>query len=299
MWLTANLVAPDSLTSIALIGMNTRRIQLGTSIAISYSRHPLTMIQQVMAIEQVAPGRLRLGIGPSHRPTIEKTYGLRFDRPLEHLTEYALILRQAFEGGAVDFTGAWFDVHARFPDVPSVPLYLAALRRRAYEVAGRVADGAISWVTPPAYLHDVALPALASDADMVRSAGRPLLVAQAFGLVSDDATEVKRVGRERLTMYTRFPFYQEMFAEAGYQRAREGIIEEDLVDELVLTGSEDRVAAGIRQFIDRGADELILSLVFAGRNLDSSIERTLRLLGSVEMGGSGHDDRDSTQLARS
>ncbi len=88
LWLTSGL-GPDSLTSLAVVGARTERIRLGTAIAIAYSRHPLAMIQQARAIEDVAPGRLRLGIGhpgvkaevinwvlkkpsPEHRTAIEE-----------------------------------------------------------------------------------------------------------------------------------------------------------------------------------------------------------------------------------
>ena len=98
-WLTAGGLGPDSLTTLAVAGAQTEQIQLGTSIAVTFSRHPIAMIQQSIAIHQVAPGRFRLGIGPSHRPTIEGTYGLPFERPLEQVREYTAILDQAFHGG--------------------------------------------------------------------------------------------------------------------------------------------------------------------------------------------------------
>ena len=84
-WLTSGGYGPDSLTTLAVIGARTERILLGTSIAVTFSRHPLVMAQQAMAIDDVAPGRFRLGIGTSHRPTVENAYGLAFDRPLQQL----------------------------------------------------------------------------------------------------------------------------------------------------------------------------------------------------------------------
>ncbi|HLH73604.1 MAG TPA: LLM class flavin-dependent oxidoreductase, partial [Chloroflexota bacterium] len=158
-WLTSGGLGPDSLSTLAVAGSQTQQIQLGTSIVVTFSRHPIAMIQQAIAVEQTAPGRFRLGIGPSHRPTIENTYGLPFERPLEQVREYATILEQAFHGGQIDFVGKRFRVHARVPTSPAIPVYLSALRPSAYELAGEVADGAISWVSPSAYLRDIAKPA--------------------------------------------------------------------------------------------------------------------------------------------
>src|SRR3954470_785543 len=72
-WLTAGGLGADSLTTLAVAGTQTQQIALGTSIAVTFSRHPVAMIQQAVAVAQVAPDRFRLGIGPSHRPVIEGT----------------------------------------------------------------------------------------------------------------------------------------------------------------------------------------------------------------------------------
>jgi F420-dependent oxidoreductase-like protein len=277
-WLTSGGIGPDSLTTLAVAGTQTTQIQLGTSIMVIYSRHPIAAIQQAIAVSQVAPGRFRLGIGPSHRPTIEGTYGLSFERPLEHVREYATILGQAFHGGQVDFAGTRFTVRARVPNPPAVPIYLAALRPTSYTLAGEVADGAISWVSPSAFLRDVARPALLAGA-ATRGDVSPRLVGHAFGLVSDDPAATRQLGKERLGGYTRLPFYQEMFAAAGHPEARSGVVSDDLVEDLVLAGDEAQVSAGIRRFLDAGVDELIVSLLPAGPNPDASIDRTLRLLG--------------------
>src|SRR3954471_12056322 len=84
-WLTAGGLGADSPTTLAVAGTQTQQIQLGTSIVVTYSRHPVAMIQQAVASNGVAPARFRLGIGPSHRPLIEGTSGLPFRKPLEHL----------------------------------------------------------------------------------------------------------------------------------------------------------------------------------------------------------------------
>ena len=278
-WLTSGGLGPDSLTTLAVAGSQTQQIQLGTSIAVTFSRHPIAMIQQAIAVDQVAPDRFRLGIGTSHRPTIENMYGLPFERPLQQLREYATILEQAFHGGKIDFTGKRFSVHGQIPNPPAIPVYLSALRPASYELAGEVADGAISWVSPSKYLHDVAKPALLAGAAKRGQGTTPRLVGHAFGLVSDDETPVKQLGHERLTFYTRLPFYQEMFAAAGYPEARNGTISKELVEDLVLTGNEAKVTAGIRRFLDAGCAELIVSLLPTGPNPEVAVDRTLKLLG--------------------
>jgi F420-dependent oxidoreductase-like protein len=278
-WLTSGGFGPDSLTTLAVAAAETEQIRLGTSIAVTFSRHPIAMIQQTIAIDQLAPGRFRLGIGTSHRPTIENTYGLAFERPLEQLREYAIVLGQAFHGGKISFEGKRFRVQGSVANPPNVPIYLSALRPASYELAGEVADGAIAWVSPSAYLRDVAKPALLAGAAKRGTAARPRLVGHAFGLVSEDVAAVKQLGRERLAGYTRLPFYQEMFAAAGHPEARAGVISDALVEDLVLAGDEDRFRQGIRRFLDAGCEELIVSIIPTGPTPDASVERTLEAIG--------------------
>ena len=274
LWLTSGL-GPDSLTSLAVVGARTERIGLGTAIAIVFSRHPLAMVQQARAIQDVAPGRLRLGIGTSHKETIEDTWGLPFDRPLAGLREYLEVLRQA-RTGELHFDGTRFAAHARLPAPVNVPLLISALRPTAYRLAGELADGAIAWVTPPAFLRDVAGPAMRESAT-THDRPRPTLVGHTFALVASDPTAARASGVERLAGYTRMPFYQAMFRDAGYPDAADGVVPVGLADDLVLVGPEERVADGLQRFTDAGCDEVIVSML-PGSSAD--IDRTLALLGS-------------------
>ena len=66
-WMPTGGAALDNITTFAAAVGRTESIMLGTSIVPTYPRHPLVMAQQVQVVDQLAPGRFRLGIGPSHR----------------------------------------------------------------------------------------------------------------------------------------------------------------------------------------------------------------------------------------
>ena len=80
-WSTAGGTAADAVTMFAVAAARTTRINLGTSVVPTYPRHPIVLAAQALAIAAFAPGRFRLGVGPSHRPTIEGMFGLPFDTP--------------------------------------------------------------------------------------------------------------------------------------------------------------------------------------------------------------------------
>src|SRR5436853_6627683 len=102
-WMTQSTPAPDTLTIFATAAMRTTSTRLGTAIVPTYPRHPLALAQQALALGDLAPGRLRLGIGPSHRPSIEGVYGIPMAAPLNHLREYVAVLRPALGEGKVDY----------------------------------------------------------------------------------------------------------------------------------------------------------------------------------------------------
>src|SRR5215813_13497208 len=96
-----NFLVTESLTdSLAIaqhIASKTSRIQVGTGITNIYLRHPLLTALHVMAIDQMAPGRMLLGLGTSHVPT-NKAYGIAMDKPLSTLREYLTTVSRVFRG---------------------------------------------------------------------------------------------------------------------------------------------------------------------------------------------------------
>src|SRR5437667_2986729 len=92
-WMTQSVGMLDTLTLFAAAAAHTTRIRFGTAIVPIYPRHPLVMAQQAVTIDFLAPGRLRLGVGPSHRHLIEDIYGLSMPSPLAYLREYVEVMR--------------------------------------------------------------------------------------------------------------------------------------------------------------------------------------------------------------
>lgn len=285
-WVTTGGSAPDGLTLLAAAAVETSTIRLGTSIIPTYPRHPLVVAQQTLVMSGLAPGRFVLGVGPSHRQSIENVFGIPFRKPIEHLREYLTILRQALDDGKVEFDGQQYHVHGwRISNPPHVPILLSALRPASYRLAGRLADGAISWITPSAYLRDHAVPAL-REGMARRTDGRTArLVAHCFAVVSTDSAAVREAARERLEGYLGAPFYQEMFAAAGYPEARQRTASDAMIDAVVAHGDEAETARRIRAFLDAGADEVIVSILPVDADPQASKERTLALLARMSTSG--------------
>jgi alkanesulfonate monooxygenase SsuD/methylene tetrahydromethanopterin reductase-like flavin-dependent oxidoreductase (luciferase family) len=255
--------AADPVTAFAAAGAATDRIGLGTAVTPTYPRHPITLAAQAIAINDLAPGRLRLGVGTSHKPTIEGAYGLPMGKPLAHLREYVTILRMLLWEGAVDFSGDYFTVKIALPaDVlaPKIPIPISALRPNAFRLAGEIADGAISWVTPIDYLTQTALPQMQAGAEAMRRE-RPPLIAHVPVIVSTDRAAARAAFRAQFPIYPKLPFYAAMFAEAGYPVTAEGEMSDELVETLAVSGSPEEIRDRLEAIRARGIDELMISHV--------------------------------------
>jgi F420-dependent oxidoreductase-like protein len=279
-WLTTGGVGPDAMCLFAAAAARTSRIGLGTSIVPTFPRHPLALVQQALVVAALAPGRFRLGVGPSHRATIEGMYGLDFGRPLGHLREYVTVLKGALQAGPFDHQGKHFRVRGSVAEPPGVPVMISALRPASYRLAGEVADGALAWICPLPYLRDRARPALLEGA---RAAGRtpPPLVGHCFVAVHDDVAAVRQTAHERLAYYARAPFYQEMFAQAGFPEARQGAMSDPMLDAVVVHGDEAAVRRQLEAYFQAGVDEVIASVLVVGDDRRASMERTMKAVAGL------------------
>ena len=279
-WLTTGGTGLDALTLFAAAAVQTDNILFGTSIVPTYPRHPIVVAQQVQVLDQLAPGRLRLGVGPSHRPTMRAMFGYHLRAPLTNLREYLQILRALLHDGSVDFDGQEYTAHASIPRPVNIPVMASALQEGSFELCGAAADGAISWVSPAVYLRDKALPALRRGAD---AAGRetPPLIAHAPVCIHDNAAAVRAAVQQQLANYPRLPYYQRMWAAAGYPEAAEETWSDGMIEATVLTGDADAVGAKMTAMLDMGISELLITPVTAGDDPAAAMDETINLLGQV------------------
>jgi F420-dependent oxidoreductase-like protein len=278
-WATQGGSSTDLLTAYAAAFQRTGEIGLGTSIVPIYPRHPLALAQQAATAAGLGPGRLRLGVGTSHRPSIEGVYGMKMEEPLAYLEEYIGVLRAALWEGSVQHEGRFFTARVKMNHPQPVPVLIAALGEKAFRLAGAKSDGAISWNVPARHLLNVALPALRDGAE---SAGRPAppLVAHVPVVLSEDADAARAAARKALSVYARLPFYYNMWAAAGYPLEADGSVSDALIDNLVVMGDEATVATRLNELLASGLDELLLNgLPVADPSTDRT--RLIRFIGSL------------------
>ena len=217
-WVTHGL-GRDGLQVLAAYGHAAPRVGLGTGVLPIYPRHPVVLAQEALTLQEVSGGRLRLGIGVSHRPMMEGALGLDMGRPLEVVREYVAVLRQALSG-RVQHTGpryrvSWQSGVPRLPAPP--PIYLAGLGTAMLELAGEIADGAVLWLCAPAYIREHAVPAIRRGR---QRAGKTLdgfeIVASVPAAVTADCVAATADFKGELARYLALPFYRAMLEKSGF-----------------------------------------------------------------------------------
>jgi alkanesulfonate monooxygenase SsuD/methylene tetrahydromethanopterin reductase-like flavin-dependent oxidoreductase (luciferase family) len=270
--------------ALALAGGSTDRVLLGTAVVPTWPRHPVVAAQQAATANAACGGRFRFGVGPSH-PPVMRMYGIEDDRPLGHLEEWLAIVRALLHDGKVAHDGDRYRVTA-FLDVETPgppPLMLGALHPRLARLAGASSDGALSWLVSPGWLRDVVTANVRAGAE---AAGRPAppVVAELPCYVATDRAAVLEAARRDLAIYPLMPAYADVLAHVLGRDPGEvtaGGWTDDCTDAVVVWGDRDTIRARVVEYLDAGADEVVLSPYGCGEDPEQDLDDALEVLGDI------------------
>jgi F420-dependent oxidoreductase-like protein len=255
-WVTQLPDARDASLVIAAYAAATERVKLGTGVLPIYTRHPTAMAQMAATLDELSGGRFILGVGISHKVTVEHMWGLRLESPVDAMREYLQIVRSSLRDGACDFEGRFFTARWRYSGPRSVnpPILVSALNPRMLELAGELSDGVVLWMCSPRYVTEQIIPAVTAGR---QKAGKPLdgfeIVAAVPVCLTSDRAGAQEVFRRTVSTYAGLPYYRKMMDASGYKAELEaGNPTEDMLDELAGLGDEDRVRDVVRRYRDAG-----------------------------------------------
>lgn len=209
----------DGLMTLAAYAAATKRIRLGTGVVPAFPRHPLAMAIEAATLDEMSDGRLILGVGPSHKVTMEGWYDISMAKPLSQMREYVQILRSVFTTDGVTFKGEFYNTQFGFVGYGArkdLPIYLSALAPKMLSFAGEACDGVVLWGCMPSYIASTVAPTVRAAAE---KAGRPVptIVAAVPTAVTTDKQAAFDALRGDFFVYMTLPFYRRAIAAAGYQ----------------------------------------------------------------------------------
>ncbi|HWO49677.1 MAG TPA: LLM class flavin-dependent oxidoreductase [Solirubrobacterales bacterium] len=266
-----HIAGRDSLTVLAAYAAATEQIRLGTGVLPIYSRTPAATAQTAATIDELSGGRMVLGVGVSHRLTVEAWYGQSIDRPVAEMREYVGAIRAMFRGEEPPEGEKW-PTKFRFMgyDVrPELPIYVAALSPNMLRLAGEIGDGVLLWLCDPPYVRDVVIPEVTKGRERAGKGleGFDIVPAVPAAVTADRDATLERL-RGDLVTYLSLPFYRSMLERSGFggeiagfdegiaagdvERAKASM-SEAMLDSLGGFGGGAEVRGAVERYLDAGA----------------------------------------------
>jgi probable F420-dependent oxidoreductase len=279
----------DSFLPLAAAAAVTSRVELGTAVAIAFSRSPMVTAQLAWDLQRRSAGRFLLGLGTQVKPHIERRFAMPWSSPAARLRDYVGALRaiwQSFQtGDRLRHEGEFYRHTLLTPafnpgpiDHPDIPVWVAGVNGPLARMAGATCDGFhIHPFHSTAYLDAVVLPAIRAGAE---DAGRdPRAVSTStsvFVITGETATERDRrrqAVRERVAFYASTPTYRSVLDVHGWSGVGESLtklsragawaemaasITDEMLDAFAIEAEPQDVGKRLRERYDGVVDRVAL-----------------------------------------
>jgi len=208
-WQAESRLVREATVPMAAFAAVTERIGIGSGVVNPWTRNVGLLAATFSTLDDLAPGRIMLGIGAWWDPLASKV-GIHRRRPVEAMRETVEVTRRLLAMERVTYHGDFVDVDDIEIDIvhgdrspKHVPIYIAATTgMKMMELAGEIGDGVLlNYLVGPDY-NRTALEALAAGAARagrtLDDVDRPQLVV--CSLDDDRALALDR-SRELVTQY--------------------------------------------------------------------------------------------------
>lgn len=290
-----NEIKHDPFVQLALAAESTKKIALGTSIALAFTRSPTTLAYTAWDLQSVSQGRLLLGLGSQVKGHIERRFGMKWEAPAPKMKEVIRAMRAVWrswqDGTKLDFNGKFFKLDLMTPffspgpiEHPSIPIYVAGVNEGMCRLVGAVADGLhVHPLHTMRYLRDVIVPALGEG---LVKAGRKkeevAIAASVFATVGETRREIENVResyRGQVAFYASTRTYRKVMELHGWGDVCDRLhalsakgewekmaseIGDDILDEFVIQGEWREIGRTIENRYKGFADRVRLYLPFDG-----------------------------------
>jgi 5,10-methylenetetrahydromethanopterin reductase len=176
-WQAESRLVREATVPMAAYAAHTTRIRVGSGVVNTWTRNVALLAATFVTLDDLAPGRIILGLGAWWDPLARKV-GINRTSPLQCMRETVEACRRLFtleevtyHGEFVRLDGVRIDVVHGETGPRRIPIYIGATGPKMLELAGEIADGVLlNYMVSPAY-NDAALERIAAGA---RRAGRRL-----------------------------------------------------------------------------------------------------------------------------
>ena len=170
-WQADSRLVRDAIVPMSAFAAITSHIKIGSGVVDCWTRNPARLAATFSTLDDLAPGRVILGIGAWWDPLAAKV-GITRDKPLRAMREIITAVRAllhnenvTMHGTFVHLDGVELDYVYQDRRAKDVPIYLGATGMQMMELAGEIADGVVlNYLVSPEY-NKTAIEALARGAE--------------------------------------------------------------------------------------------------------------------------------------
>ncbi len=277
-WQADSRLVRDAIVPMAAFASISETIKIGSGVVDCWTRNPARLAATFSTLDDLAPGRVILGIGAWWDPLAQKV-GVSRDKPLRAMREIITSVRAllanetvTFQGEFVHLDGVELDYVYQDRRPKDVPIYLGATGMQMMELAGEIADGVVlNYLVSPDY-NRKAIEHLAIGADKAgknwQDIDRPQLVVCS---VHEDRATAVDMARLMVTQYLgQQPHImkasgvpQSLLDKVGevltwpatHQQvvAASRLVPDEIVHMLTASGTPDDARSKVREYIKDGA----------------------------------------------
>lgn len=285
---------------LVLAAEHTRRITLGTAVAIAFPRSPMITAQLAWDLAAFSQGRFVLGLGTQVRAHIERRFSSSFDQPLARLRDYIGAVRAiwaCWQGdGRLNYRGEFYQHSLMSPffnpgkiDHPEIPIYIAGVNAGLAQLAGELCDGFHAHPLNSArYLREVLRPQIAAGAAKVgRDPFACAVAGSAFVITGPDQAsreQLRSFVRNQIAFYSSTPSYRAVLECHGWaavgeqlsqlaakQRWNEmpALVSDEMLHAFAVEAAPEALGIALRDRYDGLLDRIALYLPFVPGQMDA------------------------------
>jgi 5,10-methylenetetrahydromethanopterin reductase len=207
-WQADSRLVRDAIVPMSAFAAVTDTIKIGSGVVDCWTRNPARLAATFSTLDDLAPGRVILGIGAWWDPLASKV-GITRNKPLRAMREIVTAVRALLANETVTMNGEFVHLDGVELDYvyqdrrpKDVPIYLGATGMQMMELAGEICDGVVlNYLVSPDY-NKKALEHLAIGADKAgrkwENIDRPQLVVCS---VHEDRKTALDMARQMVTQY--------------------------------------------------------------------------------------------------
>jgi probable F420-dependent oxidoreductase len=224
--------AHEPFLPLVLAAEHSRRLSVGTSIAVAFARSPAILAHISWDLARYSQGRFILGLGTQVKGHNERRFGVKWDKPVEKMREVILAVRSIWDcwqnRTRLNFQGEFFKLTLMTPffspephEYHRIPIFVAGVNRRMCQLAGELCEGFHAHPLHSArYLKERVLPNI--EFGLAKSGRqRPSIEVSSsiFVIPADDPIELAKYEseiREQISFYASTPPYRPVFDLEGW-----------------------------------------------------------------------------------